>query len=303
MDVGGRDWQRWEEKGWEPAKLMRRVEQLNAAGLVIETEWGLDRQKNWREAFEEAKADLARINDKIERERAEKALAFAKTRLEVIRHLKRIPPIWPEPVEFYAAYQSKKDFEEMHPVEDAVKDGVQRANFLIKHQLAIPDEDPEQLVTSVLKLVTTQAFRKRRRSFYDWQIETLKKFERLEGKLKAHYLLHELEECVRDFNAAACANHGTYRQETVITVLAVAGILSSGFADFNPELVDAVTQIPGAAPYVEFAGQANAAGLAIWGWRLGGKEADAPHSIAAPGAMFHQIETETGFEFRVSKPR
>jgi hypothetical protein len=83
-------------------------------------------------------------------EQAIAAAAYAETRAEIIRNLRgqlaegRVD-IWNGPVEFYAAYQSRTDFEQLHPNEDAVQQGVERVNFLIQHRLAVPDEPSQKL--------------------------------------------------------------------------------------------------------------------------------------------------------------
>src|SRR4051794_538491 len=66
MDERGDDWKRWERAGWEPERLMKVVERLKGAGLVEETTWDLDRQKNWQQEFEKAKARINRISAEIQ---------------------------------------------------------------------------------------------------------------------------------------------------------------------------------------------------------------------------------------------
>ena len=81
------------------------------------------------------------------------------------------------------------------------------------------------------------------------------------------------------------------RQELVVTVLTVAGAAlgaAAGAGWLGPGLIKAAAAV---------AGGANAVGLAVWRSRLGRREIDAPSRVAAPGAMFHQIERDVGFEF------
>ena len=65
---------------------------------------------------------------------------------EVIEYLKGQMPLWNGPVEFYSAFQSATDFEQLNPTEDAIKQGMERVNFLIQHRLAIPDKPPQLLL-------------------------------------------------------------------------------------------------------------------------------------------------------------
>src|SRR5262245_16558643 len=219
MDDHGPDWQRWERNGWDPAKLMKRVAQLKKNALVVEAEWDLDRQKNWQKAFSETKAEIDKVSDELKRDleakaavarvevertmadrteadraRAIEAAAYAETRNEVIKHLKGTTPIWYGPIEFYAAYQSRADFEAMHPADDAVKQGVERVNFLIRHQLAVPDEAPEKLLAWTIETATSEKFKKRRRLFYDWQRNLV------ERRYDPARIVVELDSLVRDFN-------------------------------------------------------------------------------------------------------
>jgi hypothetical protein len=107
---------------------------------------------------------------------------------------------------------------------------------------------------------------------------------------------------VRDLNAQALANHAKCRWETVSTVLAMFGAALTAWAGFDPDSLGPLTHIgPEAARYAALAGRANTAGLVIWGRKLSRKEIDAPHRIAAPGAMFHQIDAETGFQYRTGR--
>jgi hypothetical protein len=313
------DWKRWEAAKWEPEKLADLIKQLEPKGLVVEAEWDLDRQKNWQQAFGEARAEIDRVSAEIksgidkrvadakrvtsslskkERDQAVKAAAFAETRSEIIRHLKgkfrQEVDIYNGPVEFYAAYQSKADFEQLHPGEDAIKEGVERVNFLIQHRLTVPDEEPGKLLDCVIeKLATNDNYAKRRRLFYDWQVNLHSE------KKTPEQILKELDQLVNDFNAQVRAHNNKCRQETVITVLAVAGAALAGFAGFDPSALSAMLHTPEASHYVALAGAANTAGIAVWRKLLSGKQGvDAPLRIAAPGAMFHQITGDTGFQYR-----
>jgi hypothetical protein len=317
MDRDGDDWNRWQGNNWEPDKLMTMVERLKPPRLVIETDWNLDRQKNWRKSFEEAKAEIDKVSAEIqtgidkrvaeaerattgrskeERDKAVQAAAWAETRNEIIRHLKGQVEIHFGPVEFYAAYQSKVDFEQLHPDEDAVKQDVERVNFLIQHRLAVPDEAPQILLDRVIELAMTPTFKDRRRLFYDWQISLLE-----ERHHKPEQILIELEQLVRDFNAQALANDQKCRWETVITVLTVSGAALAALVGFDPSALSAMTHVPDAARYAALAGGLNTAGIAVWRKLQSRKEVDAPHRIAAPGAMFHQMGADTGFEFRTRR--
>lgn len=305
-----KDWQRWSENGWKPEELSSLVKRLREFELVEEVEWNADRQANWRTAFEEAKSEIDRIGAELqsgidervaaakaqavalpaeERDRAVKAASWAETRNEVVRHLKGTIPFHHGPIEFYAAYQSRADFDRLHPSEDALKDGVERVNYLVQHRLAIPDVAPEKLLDRVIKVATDQTFRDRRRRFYDWQASLLTRGQDPER------IAVELDRLVQEFNAQALAVAEKGRVETVVTVLTVGLGLSAAVTALGPAVGFAVPPlVKGAALLNGFV----SAGAAIWRRATGSKDADAAQRVAAPGAMFHQIANDTGFEYR-----
>ena len=162
------DWDRWQKEGWEPARLQAIHDRLQPAGLMMKVEWNAERQKNWQEAFDEAKADICRVNDEVRadtdkrvgeaagqayaseelRRQAIKSAAWAMTRSEIVRHLGEQPvAMFNGVVEFYAAYQSRSDFEAHHKMDDLQR-GVERVNFLVQHRMSIPDEPGDVLLDS-----------------------------------------------------------------------------------------------------------------------------------------------------------
>lgn len=159
----------------------------------------------------------------------------------------------------------------------------------------MPDEAPHTLLDRVTRLATKETFKSRRRLFYDWQINLL------ETRAKPEQVLIELDQLVRDFNAQALANDQKCRWETVVTVLAVSGAAMAAFAGFDPSAVSAITHVPDAPRYIALAGGVNTAGIAVWCKFLSRKEVDASQRIAAPSAMFHHMESDTGFEFRTGR--
>jgi hypothetical protein len=155
--------ERWQKNGWEPKRLENIIRHPKLKHLFIEAEWDLDRQKNWKEKFEEAKTHIQKVNSEVQKaidrnahnskeerdraiQRAIQAAAYAETKGEIIRHLKGKVEFHYGPVEFYAAYQSRADFAALHHTEERVQQGVERVNFLIRHRLAVPDLAPDVLL-------------------------------------------------------------------------------------------------------------------------------------------------------------
>jgi len=314
MDRHGADWKRWDDAGWDPEKLMKLIERLGQAELVEQIVWDGECQDNWQSAFKDAKADIDRVSaeiqngidkrvaaaktkmaghSKAERAKAIKAAAWAETRNEIIRHLKGNVGLHHGPTEFYAAYQSKSDFDHHHPEEEAIEHGVERVNFLIQHRLAVPDEPRQMQLDRVIDIATNSTFKERRQDFYDWQIDLLTR------RHKPEQILKDLDRLVNAFNAQALAHDRKCRSETVITVLAMSGAMLAALVGFCPDALP----VPDAARYAALAGGMNTAGLAVWRKFLAGKEVDAPRRIAMPGAMFHQIEDDTRFQFLTRGPR
>jgi hypothetical protein len=225
-DNHGPDWERWETNEWRPQALIDVVDRLKPHNLVEEVKWDLDRENAWRAKFEKAKSQIEAVNAEIRRgiqeridqvkrnmvdrtqrevDEAIQAAAYAETRNEIIDHLKGqmqgTVAIWNGPVEFYSAYQSRLDFQRLNPEEDAVKQGVERVNFLIQHQLAVPDEPPEVLLDRTIKLAVDQKFKERRRLLYDYQINML------EQGYKPERILKDLNKLVSEYNELISADN------------------------------------------------------------------------------------------------
>jgi hypothetical protein len=145
----------------------------------------------------------------------------------------------------------------------------------------VPDESPEELLDRVIGFVTNEEFKRRRRDFYDYQIDLLK------GGHKPALILRDLNRLVNDFNDQTLANDRKYRWETVVNVLAIAGTVASAWA---------------AADFAGAAGALCSAGPVVWSTLQKRKGVNASGRIAAGAAMFHQIEVDTGFQFRTTNP-
>jgi hypothetical protein len=205
--------------------------------------------------------------------------------------------IYHGPVQFYAAYQSRADFDELHPTDDAIQQGVERVNFIIRHRLAVPDLEPGVLLDRVAELTLSQQFNERRRLFYDWQIDQLQR------RVKPEIVVMELNQIVHDFNAAALGHGQKCRWETVVTVMAIGGAALAAWAGFDPDSLQDLTNLADAPRYAALLTGLNTMGIAVLRKKkLPRAELDAPQRIAAPGAMFHQMDAETSFQFRTVPP-
>jgi hypothetical protein len=271
---------------------------------VEQVKWDPDRESAWRVRFEKAKSEIEVVNAKMRRrflessddvkrdmvgrterevDQAIQAAGYAATRTEVIDHLRGQVPIWNGPVEFYSAYQSSTDFEQLNPEEDAIKHDVERVNFLIMHRLAIPDAPPALMLDRAVKLAVDPNFRKRRRLLYDYQTNML-------GQgYKPEHILKELDTLVSEYNEFVLADNDKCRWETVFTVAAVVGAALTAWAGFNP---------PPFAGHVGLAGAAASVAPVVWTKLQPRKAIDEIPKIAAGEAMFHQMEGITGFQFR-----
>jgi hypothetical protein len=81
--------------------------------------------------------------------------------------------------------------------------------------------------------------------------------------------------------------------------MTIAGAAIGLWAGFDPTSLIDVTKLADAPRYAVLLNGLNTMGIAVLRkGKLGRSEADAPQRIAAPGAMFHQMDADTSFQFR-----
>jgi hypothetical protein len=195
-------------------------------------------------------------------------------------------------VEVVAAYQSEADFNEL---DSRVHRGAAESelDFLVAQRLAIPnDEDPEKALKRALKLRSDSTFNRRRKRFHEWERKILSTGVLPEDAAK------ELVQLVSEYNDAVRKSTHSFRVETVMLVGGLSVASLAAVAGLAPTLVAGIGI--GALKGAQVASIGNAtvgALLQIARHVRNQKQPDANASDFS-GAMFHQIEDETGWELR-----
>lgn len=279
------DWDRdrWAANGWDPDGLDRKLEELGE--IAIRANWDQDRQKDWATQFGELRADQRDINS-----------ALQVTRRVLIEQERNYRPHGVEMVEAFAAYQSQADFEALDPLAAAPgqREAVARVNLLLSHRLAVPDEaDDAETLKRALDLAHDPAFRRRRSSFYEWQHGVLAR-----GHLPSDAAA-EMAGLAREYGELVQRSGREFRWETVALCcsIAVAGLaLAAGLC---PGSFAAMGAGPLAgAQVVQLGGFASGAALQIARHIAGKAAPDDRRPSNVSGAMFHQIESQLGWELR-----
>jgi hypothetical protein len=215
--------------------------------------------------------------------------ALQMTRRVLAEHNRDYRPEGVSAVEVVAAYQSEADFDELEPGRQSGAE----LDFLIAQRLSIPDdEDPERALTRSLELRDDATFVKRRRRFHDWERRTLSS-----GILPAD-AVEELVQLVAEYNEAVRKSKGSFRIETAMLVGGLSVAALAAVAGAAPALVAGIGigALKG-AQVVSIGNASVGAVLQIARHVRGRKEPDA-NANDFTGAMFHQIEDETGWRLR-----
>jgi hypothetical protein len=269
---------RWEKNNWNPDGLEQRFTQLG--DLAIPAVWDQERQKEWKARFEQLRVDA----------RNESAgLKLTPSVLADYAREYRIPGV--EAFEVIAAYQSENDFAELD-AERNRSSAASELDFLIAQRLAIPEaDDAEESLKRALGILESDRFLARRRALHDWQRT------RLSQGVSPATAADELVALVKEFNRAVTATKGKFRLETVmlmgsLTLVglgALAGIAPTAFAHLGMGSL--------AGTQVYSLGSAGAGAILQVARHAMGRRVPEPGAEFA-GAMFHQIEQETGWQLR-----
>ena len=277
------DWDHdsWVCKGWDPDGLNKRIAELGDE-IAIRAIWDLDRQKDWRAKFDELISDQHDINS-----------AFEMTRRVLIDQGRNYRPKGVEAIEVFSAYQSEADFQHLD-YRAGEADPTSELNYLIATRLSIPDEqDPEECLKRALDLAHQQKFRARRRNFHTWQHNILSR-----GQIPQD-AVGELAKLVREYNEAVETTGRSYRVETAVVVglLATAALVT--LAGIAPAAFSAIgVGVLKGAQVMTIGGATTSAVVQIARHLGGQRDPDADSLTDVSGAMFHQIEKETGWRLR-----
>ncbi len=274
------DRERWIKKKWDPEGLEKRLQQLGE--IAIPAAWDLDRQKDWETKFAALMEDVQDINT-----------AYEMTRRVLVDQARTYRPKGVSSIEVYSAYQSESDFKQLDD-RATIPEKTSELNFMVAQRICIPDEEqPEEALKRAIGLLDKSRFLKRRQRFYDWQHNILSR-----GILPED-AVQELEQLVREYNEVIKKSSRFHRFETVVlsgvlgaaALATFAGIAPAAFAGIG------IGALKG-AQVVTIGNAAIGAILQVANHfkKRGGPDDDKLSDMS--GAMFHQVEEETGWKFR-----
>jgi hypothetical protein len=274
------DRKRWEERGWDPNAMDSRIRQLGE--LAIGVNWDLDREKEWRKKMDSLGEDAKNIN-----------AGYQQTPLVLMDYARKYRPAGEGAVEPIRAYQSEVDFRalDLKPQDKAAEQTAQ-FNCLVAHAILIPDgEDSEECLKRAIDLAAKDKFVQRRRRFYDWQRQIL-----AQG-IAPKDAIRELEDLVREYNEAVASSGRSYRIETAMLVVALSAVALAATAAIVPGAFAAVGIGAFTGAQVTSLGSTTTGGIIqLLRHVRGRREPDDATRKELSGAMFHQLEQETGWK-------
>jgi hypothetical protein len=272
---------RWIKNDWDPDGLANRLTDLG--DIAIKAAWDQDRQKAWREMFEQASVEAR--NDEM-------AYMFSALLLADPQFRPKLDGI--EPLNVVAAYQSETDVEVMHP---GMQGDMRRSkfDFLIAQQIEVPDdEDPEDSLKRSIEIANSEKFRQARHNLHEWQDLVTNRGASPEAAVK------ELGKLIAEYNAQIVKKAEKRRVEAAFlfgSLAAGALALISGMA---PALFSALGVGALAGSNVVQVGSFAAGGiLQISQFSLQRVNSVEGEDRTLPAAMFHQIEKDLGWRRRV----
>lgn len=275
------DRDRWIEKGWDPDGLDKRFKELGS--IAIEASWDQDRQKAWRELFEQVSAE-ARDD--------EMAYMVSALLLSDPQYRPKLDGI--EPLNVVAAYQSEADVEALHPgMQENARKG--EYDFLIAQQIEVPDDkDPEDCLKRAIEIAHDEGFKKARFDLHEWQDMVTNRGASPTAAVK------QLGNIIGEYNTQIAKKAKKRRIEAtfIFGSLAAGGLaVVSGIA---PALFSGIGVGVLAGSNVVQVGSFAAGGiLQLSNFALQNSAGVGPEKNTLPAAMFHQIEKDLGWRWRL----
>jgi hypothetical protein len=193
---------RWNDRGWAPDVLDRRLEQLG--DLAWPASWSYEDRKRaiagWESRMKTVRNDAAQIVREIK----EKA-PYQMTRMVLANDKPSLLPPGVTDVVAVAAFQSEQEFNACYRLQstdgrtDDQRSTDERRSalgFLLGQKLAVPDdENPEQALRKAIELAgKNDSFREHRRRLYEWQEAMVRDQVRPEVAVK------EMDQMVASYN-------------------------------------------------------------------------------------------------------
>lgn len=281
------DWDipRWIKNKWineeEAKQLTDRLKQLG--DIAIPAAWDQDAQNQWKQKFDALSEDVRDINSALE-----------MTRRVLVDQARKYRPEGVSTIEAFSAYQSEADFQKRelggHPPQPMAE-----FDFLVAERIAIPnEEDPEESLKRALGILDKKDFRERRSRFHDWQHNILAR-----GILPQD-AARDLPRLVGEYNDIVRGTGRSYRVETAMLVGSLGAVALGAMASLAPALfISLGIGVLGGAKVVSIGTAATGGILQIAKHVRGRRDPDSTTRAEVSGAMFHQIEEETGWTLRV----
>jgi hypothetical protein len=279
----------WIRQGWDPEERLRQL-----GALAVRRVWTERHHENWQRDFENIALDAEG--------EVRAALRYIATR----RVLAQDPQNYRKPpgvdrILVYAAFQSEDQVAVRNHVgaepEQAVAfaDKTARMNGLVAARILVPDErDGEESLKRALEFTTKPDFLDARRDFFDWQQDVL-----MQG-LSPEDATDRLQRAIKRYNGFVERSGRSWRTETIVTALVVAGSVATAAATVAPGIF---------APLVAFGLTGNdivtlggaAVGAVAQLSKQAFSRAGGPDPMAEPAAaMFHQLEVEDRWQRRAA---
>ena len=278
------DIERWTKAGWDPEQLQSRLKQLGT--IAIKATWDQTAQKAWQEKMKEVDQDLKDINEDEDKR------GFKMTRRVLAEQERRFRPEGVTAVEAFAAYQSEEEF---HKREQDRAAPTEEFNFQVAQRILIPDEeDPEESLNRALDVAHKDNFIRRRSQFHDFQRGILA------SGIVPPDAANEIASLIAEYNETVHASGRKFRAETAILIGTIGAAALAVAAGVDPGLFAAGIGAFSGVQVATVGAGASGALLQIATFALGRKDSADTASPNPTGAMFHQIEEETGWKYRTT---
>ncbi len=279
----------WAKSGWDPAD---RLKQLGP--LAIKREWTERDHQDWQKIFEYVAEDAdGEVQAAARYEATRRVLVMGAQNYEKPRGVDRIL--------VYSAFQSE-DQVAVRNLQQVASDQqidlaekTARMNGLVAARILVPNErDGEELLKRALDFATKQDFLDARRDFFDWQQEVL-----LKG-IPAEDATERLERAIKRYNSFVERSGRTWRSETIVTALVVAGSVAIAAATVAPGIFAPLAAYGLAGNEIVTLGSAAVGAVAQLSKQAFSRPG-APEQMPEPAAaMFHQLEAEDNWRRRAT---
>ncbi|WP_341674815.1 hypothetical protein [Niveibacterium sp. SC-1] len=193
------EWQRWEQKGWQPARLNQMVAILGERATAVP--WTEELQGQWRQ--EMTPPSTAEMVSEISQARRD---GFVRTGTV----LQRFAPQMARTIVAVSQYHTLEELKQAVPVKPRPTqppDVVEGQSLLavLGHELLVPedpDKDDFELLSQAVDVGSDSKYREKRKQLYMWQQEFVSS-ENLTDTASIVAAVEQMRDLVSDLNAAS----------------------------------------------------------------------------------------------------